>query len=270
MVVSRSMLMAKRITPGDVVNEKLTEFHLSIRELAKRLKLSETMVRQLIGGKTKISLHIAFRLAKFFGGSAEEWYKIQTEYEAFLLKKDAEFQDVLKSIVKGKKPTAAEIARAEKGNKPAAPKPVKAKKPRKAGKEDVSLDASPRKVRGRPPKVKTGEDASLPGQEKVQKKRGRPRKADAATPDSSKKVVVVRKRQGKKNRVGESMEVAEPIKKKPNSILIKKSKPKEHPHSEMKDDSAPLFSEDLNIPVEEAIDPALSLLSSDKEPDNQN
>jgi addiction module HigA family antidote len=284
--------MAKRITPGDVVKEKLTEFHLSVREAAKELKLKEFVVRRIVSGKAKITPQTAFHLAKFFGGSAESWFSIQTEYDLALLRKDSDFQGILKSIEKAKKPTAAEIARKEKEKNEKRGRPakikkdgdgsIKAKKSRKSVKDDTALDASPKKSRGRPSKIKTGEDASAAEKGKTKGKRGRPRKNDggadlfstvsakeggiapvsSATQEKKRVVKIVRKPRAK-SRVGEPVEATEAAEltpKKPNSILIKKNRPKEDSQtsdfSEKKEDVAPLFSIDLNIPVEEPLDNA--------------
>lgn len=281
--------MAKKITPGDAVKEKLAEFYLSVKELAEGLKLSEPTVRQIIGGNTKISLPVAFRLAKFFGGSAEDWFGIQTEYDLSIIKKDAGFQGVLKSIVKAKKPTAKEVAKKEseaktKRGRPSkakedssgassTPKASKAGRPRKAKKDDTALDAAPKKARGRPSKAKKDEAAGSSAPKPARAGRPRTSKKDVIVSASSpKKVRIERKPRVKKSRVGETVEVVEPP-KKPNSILIKRNRPKEKdvvaaPTEER--DVIPLPPESLNIPTQEEVDLTPSFFLEDEGTQDQN
>jgi addiction module HigA family antidote len=217
--------MAKKITPGDAVKEKLNEFHLSVKELAEGLKLTGPATRQILGGNTKISLPLAFRLAKFFGGNAADWFSIQIESDLSALKKDAEFQGILKSIAKAKKPSAREIARRE--NEAKAKSEAKAKKgrPRKEKDDD---GASPKASRTRKPRAADIASDSAP--KKARGRPGRAKKEEAGTASIPKTVKVIRKPRGSKG-------AASP---------------------------APIPQEDLNIPAEEAASLTPSLFLEDE------
>jgi addiction module HigA family antidote len=242
--------MAKKITPGDVVMEKLAEFHLSIRELAVGIKLTEASVRQIIAGKTKISLPVAFRLAKFFGGKAEDWYNIQMEYDLFALKKDAELQSILKDITKAKKLSAKEIAKKEQEAKPRRGRPAK-----KDEDDDTSTPSSKAKKVGKPRKSVTESAPAAEKKGKPGRKSGKLAKSDApAAP----------KKRGRKSKAKEQpaeVEASVPA-RKPRTILLKGSKPKGHA-SGISGETAPLFADELTPHTEDAVNPAPATSNDD-------
>jgi addiction module HigA family antidote len=127
--------MAKLITPADAIKQKMDEFYVSVGQLAKDVKLSQSLVRQLLSGKTKISIPVAFKLAKYFNTTFEYWYGLQTAYEFAEFKKDAAFAKEIKEISKAKKPSAKEIAAIEAKKEKPAKKGAKAEAPAKRGRK---------------------------------------------------------------------------------------------------------------------------------------
>jgi addiction module HigA family antidote len=126
--------------PGAVFKKFLDDYQLTAAKVADDIKLSQSSIRLLIGGKLKISVPIALRLAKYFGNKPEFWIDIQNKYELTeATKKDEEFVEVLKNIPKAKKPAAAAIKKDAK-------KPVK-------GKAVVKKPAKPRAKKVAPPPV---------------------------------------------------------------------------------------------------------------------
>jgi addiction module HigA family antidote len=122
--------------PGAVFKKFLDDYQLTAAKVADDIKLSQSSIRLLIGGKLKISVPIALRLAKYFGNKPEFWIDIQNKYElAESSKNDQEFAEILKNIPKAKKPApakkaaAGKPAKAPKG-KAAAKKPAKPRAPR--------------------------------------------------------------------------------------------------------------------------------------------
>jgi addiction module HigA family antidote len=218
------MAKQKILLPGDVLKEKIAEYQLSVRELAEVLNVTLSSIRQLTDGKTKISIPMAFRLAKYFGDSAQYWIDLQYSYEIATLKKDEEFQAALREIPKAKKkkgvatPTSAGKSRkadqsAQKEAKtPKVPKTreeAHSSEPKRRGrkaavKDDpntmhIDVDFEKLKHRGRPAGVK---NVSVPNSDSERpKRRGRP---------ASKTL--------------ENKEEINPAEKsKPNTILIKKA-----------------------------------------------
>jgi addiction module HigA family antidote len=98
----------------------MDEYQLNPFSLSKAIHLSPAGVRQLVVGKTKVSVSTAHRLAKLFDQTPAYWLDLQREADLNQASRDAELQDILKSISKAKKP--------------AAPKP---KTPKRSGKKKV-------------------------------------------------------------------------------------------------------------------------------------
>ena len=102
-------------TPAAVLQSLMDEYQLNPFSLSKAINLSNSAVRLLVIGKSKVSVTTALRLAKFFGQTPAYWLDLQREADLDEASKDKELQDILKDITKAKKP--------------AAPKPETAKKP---------------------------------------------------------------------------------------------------------------------------------------------
>jgi addiction module HigA family antidote len=121
--------------PGAVFKKFLDDYQLTAAKVADDIKLSQSSIRLLIGGKLKISVPIALRLAKYFGNKPEFWIDIQNKYElAECSRNDPKISDILKNIPKAKKPAPSKKAvgkpvKAAKG-KVAAKKPAKPRTPR--------------------------------------------------------------------------------------------------------------------------------------------
>jgi addiction module HigA family antidote len=138
--------MSKPIqSPGSVLKLFLRGYQLNPTNLAKQLKLSQATVRLLTLDKTRISVHVALRLAKFFNMEAEYWLKLQNDYDLSVAASDAKLGKILKSIPKAKKPTAKELKKSEKD---AAAKGPRAKT---AAKQGRGAKAGKKPVKGRRP-----------------------------------------------------------------------------------------------------------------------
>ncbi|MDR0997444.1 MAG: HigA family addiction module antidote protein [Treponema sp.] len=121
--------------PGAVFKKFVDDYQLTAAKVADDIQLSQSSIRLLIGGKLKISVPIALRLAKYFGNKPEFWIDIQNKYELADSAKNAKLSAVLKSISKVKKPAPA---------KKVAVKPAK-------GKAAVKKPAKPRAKKAAPP-----------------------------------------------------------------------------------------------------------------------
>jgi addiction module HigA family antidote len=121
--------------PGVVFKKFVDDYQLTAAKVADDIKLSQSSIRLLIGGKLKISVPIALRLAKYFGNKPEFWIDIQNKYELAESPKDTKLAAVLKNIPKAKKPAPS---------KKAAQKPVK-------GKAAPKKPAKPRAKKAAPP-----------------------------------------------------------------------------------------------------------------------
>jgi addiction module HigA family antidote len=133
--------MAKQTVkkPGEVLQKSfLDEYGLTPAKAAQDTGLSQSAIRQILTGKTRISLNVAVRLAKYFGNTYQYWLDLQTQYDFAELQKDSAFTDAVKKIAKAKKQTPAKKVAPKKavvkkaGTKAAATRKPRAKKQPKA------------------------------------------------------------------------------------------------------------------------------------------
>ena len=129
-------------TPASVLQSFMDEYQLNPFSLSKAINLSSSAVRQIVIGKSKISVSTALRLAKIFGQTPVFWLDLQREEDLAEADKDKELQDTLKGISKAKKP-----ALNQKGPEKSGKKETLADKRKKAAKAPGAKPA-----RGRKPK----------------------------------------------------------------------------------------------------------------------
>ena len=115
-------------TPGSVLQSYLDEYQLVPGKLAEAVKLSQSAVRQVVIGKTRISVPVALRLAKYFGTTPEYWIDIQNQYDLSEAAKDGELTAVLKGISKAKKPAPKKAEKSAAPAKKASAKKAPARK----------------------------------------------------------------------------------------------------------------------------------------------
>jgi antitoxin HigA-1 len=109
--------MPKTQTPATVLQSLMDEYQLNPFSLAKAINLSNSAVRLLVIGKSKVTVPTALRLAKFFGQTPAYWLDLQREADISEASKDKELQDILKAIPKAKKPAVPKNETADKPNK---------------------------------------------------------------------------------------------------------------------------------------------------------
>jgi addiction module HigA family antidote len=67
--------------PGGLVRDCLEELSHSVAEGARGLGVTRQQLYNLINGRSGISPEMALRLEKAFGGSAEQWLRVQMAYD---------------------------------------------------------------------------------------------------------------------------------------------------------------------------------------------
>jgi addiction module HigA family antidote len=127
--------MAKEQNPGAVFKSYMDQYNLTAAKVAEDIKLSQSSIRLLIGGKLKISVPIALRLSKYFGTKPEFWIDLQNTYELAETVKNPKYAAVFKAIPRAKKQESK------------APPAAKAKAPAKAGKKPVKKAARSRSAK---------------------------------------------------------------------------------------------------------------------------
>jgi addiction module HigA family antidote len=120
-------------TPGAVLQESfLDEYGLTPAKLAEDTGLSQSGIRQILTGKTRITLNVAVRLSTYFGNPLQYWLDLQTQFDLAELRKDSAFTEAVKKIPKAKKQTPAKKAAVppkKTGTKKALPKQAGTKAP---------------------------------------------------------------------------------------------------------------------------------------------
>jgi addiction module HigA family antidote len=73
--------------PGDFIKATyLTPFGLSVRSLAKYLKVSPSTINRLINKVSHISPEMACRLSATIGRTPESWLAMQAQYDLWMTK----------------------------------------------------------------------------------------------------------------------------------------------------------------------------------------
>ena len=141
-------------SPGEFLSHLLEKHKLNPFKLSKEIQLSQSAVRLIALGETRISVPVALRLAKYFNTTSEFWLAMQMKWDLALAAKDRELANIVKNISKFKKDSAAgKMAAGKKAaKKPASNRAKIAKK--KVARKKASAKAA-KKPASRSPK-KTG------------------------------------------------------------------------------------------------------------------
>lgn len=67
--------------PGEVLRDELEARGLSAHALAIALRLPASRISQILRGQRSITPETALRLARYFGGSAAIWLRLQVTYD---------------------------------------------------------------------------------------------------------------------------------------------------------------------------------------------
>ena len=93
-------------TPVSVLLSLMEEYQLNPFSLSKEISLSPSSVRQLVTGKSKVTVPTAFRLAHYFGQSYDYWLDLQRAVDIKDAQKNKKLMAIVKGIKKAKKPAA--------------------------------------------------------------------------------------------------------------------------------------------------------------------
>jgi addiction module HigA family antidote len=84
------MAMKNPPHPGfSVRHDCLEPLGLSVTKAAKKLGISRKQLSAIVNGHSGISPEMAIRLDKAFGGSADNWFRLQAAYDLAQAKKTA-------------------------------------------------------------------------------------------------------------------------------------------------------------------------------------
>ena len=139
--------MAKTLqSPGAFLSLLLEKHNLNPFKLSKGIRLSQSAVRLIVLGETRVSVPVALRLAKYFNTNPEYWLIMQMKWDLAEASKDKALQNTVKSISRHKKDTAP-------AKKPAASKKKTVVK-KSAAKKTTAKKAAGKKTTGKKPTAK--------------------------------------------------------------------------------------------------------------------
>jgi addiction module HigA family antidote len=172
----------------------LEKYNLNPFKLSKDIKLSQSAVRMITIGKTKITTPVAMRLAKYFNTNPEFWLVMQMKWDIAEAAKDKALMKIVKSIARVKKGSVnggeKTTAKKKPGTKKRAAKPKKvaAKKGSAGRPKKVAAKRGRKPAAGRPKKVaaKRGRKPAAGRPKKVAGKRGRKPAAKRGRPAKKK------------------------------------------------------------------------------------
>lgn len=84
------MIMHAPLHPGIVVKDALIDgTGMSVTEASERLGVTRTTLSRLLNGHAGISTEMALRLSMLFGSSIDMWVNIQSQYDIWQTKQNA-------------------------------------------------------------------------------------------------------------------------------------------------------------------------------------
>jgi addiction module HigA family antidote len=184
----KGVFMAKKeLVPAEELSRLLEEYQIPVSKIAADLGVSQSMIRQVLSGKSRMGIELTLKLDKYFGGPAKYWAFMQLVYDCSEVTKDKAVKASIKAVPKAKKPKKSKAAAAAKNDKKV---PAKRGRKPKAKVEAVKE----KKPRGRKPKAK----AEVPAVKAKAPRKGRTKKAAPAEPawepEKVLKTILVKKR----------------------------------------------------------------------------
>ncbi len=82
MAIARTLPLAGPVPhPGEVLKDELEARGLTPHALSIALRLPASRISQIVRGQRAITADTALRLARYFGGSAAIWLRLQVAYD---------------------------------------------------------------------------------------------------------------------------------------------------------------------------------------------
>ncbi len=69
------------VHPGEILKDELEHRGLSANRLAIELRVPANRITRILNGQRPVSADTALRLARYFGGTAEFWVRLQASHD---------------------------------------------------------------------------------------------------------------------------------------------------------------------------------------------
>lgn len=113
------------VNPGAYLTELFEKHNLNPFKVSKEIGLSQSAVRLIVLGETRITVPVALRFAKYFDNKPEFWLEMQMKWDLSEASKDKELKKIVNGISVFKK---GDGKKAPASKKPADKKSAAAKK----------------------------------------------------------------------------------------------------------------------------------------------
>ncbi|BEH89801.1 HigA family addiction module antitoxin [Klebsiella phage phiKp_32] len=89
----------KPSTVGEIIKKEYLEpMNMSMMELCRRTHSSKGAIFHLLSGSNRLSIEMAFKLAKLFNTTEEFWLNLQRQVDLYEAKRNKELKATLKKI----------------------------------------------------------------------------------------------------------------------------------------------------------------------------
>ena len=89
----------KPSTVGEIIKKEYLEpMNMSMMELCCRTHSSNAAISRLLSGSNRLSIEMAFKLAKLFNTTEEFWLNLQREVDLYEAKRNKELKAILEKI----------------------------------------------------------------------------------------------------------------------------------------------------------------------------
>ena len=84
------------VHPGEILKEYLDSLGITVIDLAKKTGINESIIKQIIKGKSGITVETAIKLEKAFSFEAQFWINLQTNYNQAIKKEEIKISSIEK------------------------------------------------------------------------------------------------------------------------------------------------------------------------------
>ena len=136
-------------SPAEFLTSMLEKNRIPVLKFSQDVALTQPVARAIVAGKTRITVPVAVRLARYFNTNPEYWLKMQMDWDLVESAQDRKLAEIVKKISKFEKgPVVPKKAAAKK----AVPVKAKAAGKKAAGKKAAGKPAAAKKAgaRGKP------------------------------------------------------------------------------------------------------------------------
>ena len=83
------------VHPGEILREEfMAPLGLSANALARALHVTPARINDIVRERRGITADTALRLARYFGGDAQSWLNLQTNFDLRLAEQSVELRDI--------------------------------------------------------------------------------------------------------------------------------------------------------------------------------